>query len=411
MQRLDSYSPYQFTLFRCFFGVLIAFCLFPMLWHGPDLFSSRSMVPDPAMNWTYGYFINPLDRYDSPEVIVGVVSLALLLSILYTLGIFRRTSAVLLWICWTCLFNRNNFVGHPGVAFVGWLLLASALVPLGEPLALGGKRERQSGSWFMPRALFRGAWLVLAVSYSMSGLLKAASPSWIDGTAIYYVTRTANTYQWWLADWVREFPLSFWRGVTWLTLGLEVLFLPLSLFSKGRALAWGAMLALHVGIACFFDFIELTLSLVAVHLFTFDARWLPPKAVREKSHPTIFYDGVCGLCDRFVQFVLAEDKSGIFRLAPLQGETAKQALGEDAAALKSVVLVDEKGNRFERSAAVLRILSWMGGLWTVARLFFLVPAPLRDVVYNFIARRRYRIFGKFDACKIPTPDQRSRFLD
>lgn len=410
MRRLESYTPYQFALARIFLGLLIIFCMVPMLWHGVDLFSSVSMVANPQLNWTYGYLYNPLDTYDSPPVILSVIVATIVLAVLFTLGIFRRSCAVLLWVCWTCLFNRNNFISHPGVSFVGWLLLATALVPTGEPLVLGAKSSRLNHDWFMPRALFVGAWLVMAVSYTLSGVLKAASPSWIDGTAIYYVTRTANTYQWWFADIVRDLPMLFWMGMTWLTLALEILFLPLCVISKGRLAAWGGMLLLHLGIATFFDFIELTLSLMVVHFFTFDARWFPGRKT-EGGQPIIFYDGVCGLCDNFVQFVLSEDFCGVFKLAPLQGETAKELLGEDAESMHSIVLLDENGERYERSAAVLRILTWMGGLWRFAGVLWIVPRQIRDIVYNFIARNRYKVFGKFEACRMPSEAERERFLD
>ena len=410
MQRLESYTPYQFALFRIGLGLLILFCLVPMLWHGTALFSDQSMVANPELNWTYGYLYNPLDTYDSPAVITAVIASSIIFALGFTFGVFRRTSALLLYVGWTCLFNRNNFINHPGISFVGWLLLASTLVPLGEPLSLGARSVQLKDDWFMPRALFVGAWLVMAFSYTLSGVLKAASPSWIDGTAIYYVVRTANTYQWWFADWLRDLPLPFWKLMNWGTLALEILFLPLCLFSRGRMIASLGMVGLHVGIATFFDFIELTLSLMVVHFFTFDSRWFSARKVSDKQ-PIIFYDGVCGLCDGFVQFVHSEDVSRVFKLAPLQGETARELLGDDANSMHSIILVDETGKRFERSAAVLRILSWMGGLWWFARVCWIIPGFIRDAIYRLVAHYRYSIFGKYDACKLPSDKDKARFLD
>lgn len=128
-----------------------------------------------------------------------------------------------------------------------------------------------------------------------------------------------------------------------------------------------------------------------------------------KRHPVVFYDGECGMCDRSVQWVLAHDPSGIFRFATLQGETARRSLGEGNQDLRSVVLLDEHGaHRY--SSAPLRIMVRLGGVWRLMGLFLAVPAFVRDGVYRFIARHRYKVFGKVDACRIPSPEVRTRFL-
>ncbi len=129
------------------------------------------------------------------------------------------------------------------------------------------------------------------------------------------------------------------------------------------------------------------------------------------AHPVIFFDGVCGLCNRFVDFVLRRDPTGLFQFSPLQGETAAEWLAQgDVADLKTVVLVD--GNRaFRKSAAVIRVLRRLGGFWGVAgAILWLVPRPLRDLGYSWIASNRYAIFGKKETCRLPTAEERSRFL-
>lgn len=133
----------------------------------------------------------------------------------------------------------------------------------------------------------------------------------------------------------------------------------------------------------------------------------------------LLYDGVCGLCNRLVQFLLKHDKGGRLRFASLQSEFAEKVLrrhGIDAADLDTVNVVehyDQPGERvLQRSDAILRAGRELGGFWTassaVARV---VPRALRDVVYNFVATNRYRVFGKHDSCMLPDPNQRSRFLD
>ncbi|HJR58729.1 MAG TPA: DCC1-like thiol-disulfide oxidoreductase family protein [Vicinamibacterales bacterium] len=131
----------------------------------------------------------------------------------------------------------------------------------------------------------------------------------------------------------------------------------------------------------------------------------------------VFYDGVCGLCHRLVHFLLSRDSEGRIHFAPLQGELARRELprhGHDPAALDSVVVIADwrsPGQRvFTRSPAVLHAVSQLGGTWGVlARIAQIVPAVIADLAYAFIARRRYRLFGRFDACPLPRPEWRDRF--
>lgn len=128
--------------------------------------------------------------------------------------------------------------------------------------------------------------------------------------------------------------------------------------------------------------------------------------------PVILYDGVCGLCDRFVQFVITRDPSAKIRLAALQSESAKVLLQKfqlPATVLSTVVLIEEEKS-YVKSAAVLRSLSYLGGAWKFFTILRIIPPPISDFVYDFVARNRYRWFGKFDACIIPSPEIRSRFL-
>lgn len=127
----------------------------------------------------------------------------------------------------------------------------------------------------------------------------------------------------------------------------------------------------------------------------------------------VFYDGVCGLCDRWIRFLLVRDKQQSLKFAPLQGDTARQRT-DLPTELRSVVLVIQPGTAEERvyfrSEAALRLLDHIGGFWRVVSWLRIIPRPLRDAVYDAIARYRYRCFGKFDACRIPPTELRARFL-
>jgi predicted DCC family thiol-disulfide oxidoreductase YuxK len=125
----------------------------------------------------------------------------------------------------------------------------------------------------------------------------------------------------------------------------------------------------------------------------------------------IYFDGLCGLCDRFVRFVLRRDRGHRYRFAPLQGETAHVRLPHLASPeTSSTVILEDEGHFRIRSDAALAILSGLGGPWRSAALLRMIPRPIRDAVYDWIARHRSRWFGRREECRIPTPEERERFL-
>ena len=135
------------------------------------------------------------------------------------------------------------------------------------------------------------------------------------------------------------------------------------------------------------------------------------------NNPVIFYDGVCGLCDRLVRFVLRHDQRGFFRFAALQGHFAAKALahhGKDAAQLEAMCVIAGEKSRPEellcKSDAAIFVLRQLNWPWKAAVLLKIVPRGLRDRVYDWIARRRYRIFGKLEQCAIPSAPERERFI-
>lgn len=125
----------------------------------------------------------------------------------------------------------------------------------------------------------------------------------------------------------------------------------------------------------------------------------------------IFFDGICPLCNRFVRLVFKFDNGRFFKYAPLQSETAQKHLPPADLQADSIVYF-EAGMVHRKSKAVLRILFQLGGIWVLAALVFsALPNRLRDVVYDLIARNRYRMFGKLDSCPLPTPQQKAHFLE
>jgi predicted DCC family thiol-disulfide oxidoreductase YuxK len=132
----------------------------------------------------------------------------------------------------------------------------------------------------------------------------------------------------------------------------------------------------------------------------------------------VLYDGVCGLCDRLVRFLISRDRRDRFRFAALQSPLAAELLrrhGRVPGDLDTVWLVAGHGGPEERllgrAQAVLRALETLGGGWGLARAFRLVPSRLLDALYDFVAARRYRWFGRAERCVAPRPEHRSKFLD
>jgi predicted DCC family thiol-disulfide oxidoreductase YuxK len=129
------------------------------------------------------------------------------------------------------------------------------------------------------------------------------------------------------------------------------------------------------------------------------------------EHPIIFFDGVCTMCNRFVNLVVRADKKGVFRFAPLQGETARKLLPPLDGDPKewSMMYLDERGLH-DQSDASLQVYRRLGGMvWPLSLLRF-VPRWLRNPVYRLVARNRYRWFGRSETCRVPTPQERARFL-
>ncbi len=128
--------------------------------------------------------------------------------------------------------------------------------------------------------------------------------------------------------------------------------------------------------------------------------------------PVLLFDGVCNLCNSSVQWVLLHDPKGIFQFTALQSETGQALLrkwNRPTDDFDSVVLVD--GDRLLLHSDVpLEIVRRLGGWWQLLYVFKLIPRPLRDAVYHWVARNRYRWFGKREACMLPRPEWKGRFV-
>lgn len=129
------------------------------------------------------------------------------------------------------------------------------------------------------------------------------------------------------------------------------------------------------------------------------------------AHAIVFFDGVCNLCNGTVNFIIDRDPEGYFQFAPLQSDVAQQHLhGSPEQDPDSIVLL-ENGKTYRRSSAALRIARRLSGPWSLLALSLVIPRPIRDAVYRWIAQNRYDWFGRRDECRVPTPELKSRFLE
>ena len=133
----------------------------------------------------------------------------------------------------------------------------------------------------------------------------------------------------------------------------------------------------------------------------------------ENSKKIILFDGVCNLCNRSVQFVIKRDKDDVFRFAALQSESGQKLVRErslDTSTTDSIILIEPGIAYYTKSDAALQIGRQLRGYRTISTVLNLIPSRLRNIVYDFVARNRYKWYGKRDACMLPTPELKAKFL-
>ncbi len=133
-----------------------------------------------------------------------------------------------------------------------------------------------------------------------------------------------------------------------------------------------------------------------------------------KHKKLILFDGVCNLCNASVQYVIKHDKKNVFLFTALQGETGQELIKKhdiDTTKTDSILLYTPEKGMVSKSTAALKIASALGFPQNIASIFLIVPVGIRDWVYDYIAKNRYKWYGKKESCWIPTPELKSKFLD
>lgn len=132
--------------------------------------------------------------------------------------------------------------------------------------------------------------------------------------------------------------------------------------------------------------------------------------MNELNKNIIFFDGICGLCNGFVDFILRIDKKKKFLFSPLQSEYALSTLPKNYTEDLTSIVVLINGETYSKSAAVLKVMQEIGGSWKLLGIAKIFPQSLSDSCYNLVAKNRYKLFGKKDTCRLPSQEERERFI-
>ncbi len=280
---------------------------------------------------------------------------------------------------------------------VGLLLFLMALLPSGERFSL----SKQNEEWVLPTAAYGTALVVLMAGYTAHSLHQMGCLCGLENPDVFGHLPFSVPEQ-------SSLPPSIAPFVVWSFLGIQLLALPMMLFRATRRWIWLALFLLQWATLFGLGAPQGTGAFLVLHIFTFNRDWLPP--VSKPDGPSIvFFDGVCGLCNRAVDVILEEDIYHRYSFAPVQGETAAD-IDDDTVRSGQSMALQEDGTLYTKSDAVLRIAAGLGGLWRVFSWVRILPRPLRNGVYFLVQKSRYQVFGKHETCRLPTPEERRLFL-
>ena len=351
----------------------------------------------------YGVFpnvLNLLGQNSGPQVFLIVLAI---LSLLLTIGLKRNWAAIFIWYGWVCLFDRNSATANSGWLIIGWLLLVLSIIPAGEPLSVSSKKE----GWAIPKWLYIGTWVLMAISYSINGWDKLQTPNWRDGSALIHVLDSPLARDHACNRYLLSLPEIFFSVKAFVFIALELIFAPLCIWNVTRKWMWFSMVFIHLGILSILNVTNFSIGMLMIHIFTFDPRWIKPKL---KGNRILFFDGFCGLCNSSVDFFIKQDIDQALKFSPLQGEEAQKRIPEFKNLPVDTLVLWENGKRYTRSTAVIKSCMAVGGVLGLARALLIVPAPLRNTFYNYVASNRHKWFGKKEVCRIPTPEEQGRIL-
>jgi predicted DCC family thiol-disulfide oxidoreductase YuxK len=325
----------------------------------------------------------------APWIAMALECAGIVLALMLALGARHRLAALGLAACLLVLREAYAIdVSHPVLLVIALLVLTACTRPapfLSAP-ALG--RVDPGGSWILSDWLYACAWIVLMATCARDAVPFAERAIWPDGSPQIFTFA--------------------WKWLGWL-----VYLAPLAILPRWLPAVWIALFAFEVYFSAEISGSpHLPVGIALAFLLTVDPGWIAPTDPRAVD--TVLFDGRCGLCHRFVRFLLAEDRRGAaFRFAPLDGERARALIPADRRATlpDSVVVLTADGRILTRSRASQRLLSRLGGVWRlVAWITMLCPSAVLDRMYDAIARVRHSVFARpAEACPMLPAHLRRRF--
>ena len=395
----------QWSVVRALLGIFIAVHCAGLVPRTAEIVAS-----DPSS--LFRFVPSPLWIANTAPVATSMALAGTAAGILIGIGLRDRIAALVAAWMLLAISARAPLTANASLPFVLLLLLVHAAMqraPYGSLEARG--RLDPGGSWRPNSGAWLALWIALAVGYAASGLFALTGPHRFDDSTIgraleAWLVRPIEvraTFAW--------IPVTALIALTHVARAIELLFLPLAVWSRTRPWIWLALLAVHFVHLLLFEGMGHSLAMIVVHVATFDPAWVRSKAGAKEL---LFYDGSCGLCHRAVRFVLAEDTDGTrFTFAPLFGETFDAHIGaaQRASLPDSLIVKTTEGRILVRSDGALHILDRLGGLWrALAAIARVAPRPVRDTLYDGIARVRKRLFAApKDVCPLLPPAFRGRF--
>jgi predicted DCC family thiol-disulfide oxidoreductase YuxK len=405
------------AIFRILLGLLTLLTfiqdttVMDMMWSKNGIISIESSLRD-FSSFTIGLFkwIHPSDNM--LKVFIGLQCIFLMM---FIMGWKTRFATIASLILLTSFHQRNVYMLNSADVLIKILFLILCFAPTANTLSLDAKTAIVKGK---PLKTSVSAWPVrllqiqIAVLYITTVYAKLKGHTWWEGSALYYATR--------IEDLVR-FPVPYLLDCKWfltiltyITLVIELALGTLIFNKKLNHLIIFCGIFLHLGI-------EYTMSIPTFEWLMIICLFImfPPESYRKLSgqlrrskdldNATLYFDGVCTLCNNTVDYFIAHDSNKRFRYASLQGNQAKK-LPDEFKGLNTVVL-EYRGHFYTKSHAILLALYLLGRPYSLLFIFRFIPSIFSDAIYDKIAHKRYQWFGKKDTCRLPSASEKELFLD
>jgi predicted DCC family thiol-disulfide oxidoreductase YuxK len=378
-----------------------------------NLASALSSPNVPKISWLV-HVLAPMHVSES-ALLFGVCGTYIVALILLGLGLFTPVATASCWLLHWTLMNTGESTNYGVDLYAHVFLFYLIWMPAGGALSLDSLRKGRLEASSSARLGLRVLQLHLCISYFCSAIEKASGVQWWNGELLWRAL-SMPVYRQFDMSWIARWPLlSQTAGISSLVLEMGYC---IFIWPKATRRFWVlGIVSLHLGIAVLLGLhlFGIIMALMTWMVFGVSAE---PLVAHAEEQTVVLFDGECGLCDSFVSFVIRHDPRARFSFAPLQSPTGRELLrhhgfAEDA--LGSIVVIDRDGaqsaqSAMTKSSAVLTILGGLSGGWSALTALAYVPRPLRDGVYDGVAKVRRHWKKSPDRCMLMTPELKKRFL-